>query len=437
MFKPPSDLADYYAVVAPSTIDSEFMIRPSKADGVYLWEGNKKYIDFDASVATVPLGHKHPLVNEAIFRQLDTVDSVECSARPPKFFITVANREYEISPEALGRKLLDSIFPNENARVIYGVTGAEGVNIAVKFLLYQRPRRRRFIAFEGAFHGRKGYALDLTLSKAEQKRYYPTSGITVLHLPLPKKLEDVERIKNMLARYPLDEVNAIFVEAIQGEGGIEVFDTKLWHMLAPILEKNKIAIVADEIQCGIGRTGSMWGFQLIDIHPDIVVAGKGLANGTPISVVAYKRKLEKKLLTNGWDAGTFPGHPTALAAGTITFSIIQEEKTHEHILEMSKYLSHKLEFAIPKKYDGENHYCVLKGAGLMQGIEFRNFDDTPDPKTREIVLRAMKNWGILTIPCGHSSINPTIRLLPPYLIQKEHIDKLINCLCEIFSSLEK
>ena len=436
MLKSKNSLLDYYAVVAPSTIDSELMIRPSKADGMYLWEGDKKYIDFDASVATVPLGHKHPLVNEAIFKQLDTVDSVECSARPPKFSITVSNHEYEISPEALGRRLLNSIFPNEDARIIYGVTGAEAVNIASKFLLYQRPRRRRFIAFEGAFHGRKGYALDLTLSKAEQKRYYPTSGITVLHLPFPKKLEDIERIKNTLARYPLDEVNAIFVEAIQGEGGIECFDKKLWRTLVPVLTENKIAIVADEIQCGVGRTGSMWGFQSVGIQPDIVIAGKGLANGTPISVVAYKRELGKKLLTNGWDAGTFPGHPTALAAGTIAFSLIELEKTREYIREMGEYLSRKLELAILKKHK-EDNYCVVKGVGLMQGIEFRHFDDTPDPKTRDITLRVMKKRGMLTIPCGHSSINPTIRLLPPYIIQKEHIDQLTSCLHETFASLKK
>lgn len=425
----------YHAIMAPTTVDPVLGIVATRDEGLHIWdcEGNR-YADWDSSVATLPLGHKHPVIVEGLIQTLlHGVQACEATARPPCFSITVQNREYEISPVILGEMLKKHVFPDDNAHVFLDVTGALAVDDAVMFALRQRPERTRALAFIGAFHGRHGFARDFTCSKQEQKLHYPHSGITTTHLPFPKNDETFTVVEDMLQRIPLDDVNCVVVEAVQGEGGIEVWNTRYWKRLQTIFKDANIFIVADEIQCGMGRTGKMWGYQHIDMHPDIVLAGKGLGSGLPISALLWKQSMENRPLELSWNSGTFPGYPLGLTAAILTLDIIEREGLCERAETLGKYLETRLDFAITQYYHGDSAtYCMRKGLGFMQGIEFLNESEKSlATNLRNHVLSQLKRRGILTLGCGHPDINPTIRFLPPLTIQKKDIDELAEALYDI------
>jgi 4-aminobutyrate aminotransferase-like enzyme len=425
-------MEDYNEFVAPSTIDHRFDIVVKAASGVHVTDiRNKEYLDFDSSVAVLPLGHSHPNIKEAFAEQQKKLDYVEASAFPYQFQISAGEKLHTISPKALAKKLIRLTFPDDPARVVFEVTGANAVNAAIKFLLTQRPERTTFISFYGAFHGRHGYALAHTKSKPIQRKNYPSQGISVIHFKLPQTDADLERIAQALKYESLENINAVLMEAIQGEGGIEAWSPHYWKKFKTLLAEHSIYTIADEIQSGLWRTGKTWAYQHIGMDPDIVITGKGLGSGIPISAVIYKRILEKKPLENGWHAGTFPASPAMVTAAIVTLHTIEHEKLPAHINAMSEYLEEKLNW-ITKKGFHESHSYILKGKGLMRGIEFRTSDDEPDPESRDKTLLMLLKKGIKTLPCGHAYVNPTIRLLPPYIIQKKHIDELNDALLDCF-----
>lgn len=425
----------YNAIMAPTTIDQKLGIVVTKDEGLYLWDlDGKRYTDWDSSVAMLPLGHKHPTLIEGLFQTLTHgVHSCEATARPPCFSITVQGKEYEISPTVLGEMLKKHIFPNEDAQAFFNVSGSLAVDDAEMFALTQRPERKRAFSFHGAFHGRHGFARDFTCSKKEQRRYYPSSGIITDHLPFPRTEEEVRMIETYLRRIPLEDVNLVILEAVQGEGGMRVWNKKYWKRLEPVFRSAGIFIVSDEIQCGLGRTGKMWGYQHLDLDPDIVIVGKGLGGGLPMSAVIWKKSIETRPLQTGWNSGTFPGYPLGLTAAILTLHVIE----HDHMCERAKttgeYMEMRLESALPR--DEFESLCTRKGLGLMQGIEFTNgFGEYTPVIWRDTVLMELKKHGILTLGCGHPELNPTIRFLPPLTIEKKDIDELVEALYTILPS---
>jgi 4-aminobutyrate aminotransferase len=423
---------EYNKVVAPSTIDPETNLLIRKNEGMILTDAaGATYVDWDMSVAVALLGHRHPLIVEAITEQLKIIGFVEGCARQYMFTITVGGRRYTISPKALAKRLIRIVFPHEDARVIYEVAGGPGVNAAMKFLLKQRPERTHFFAIDGAFHGRHGYPLALTCSKPIQREDYPASGISVTHFPLPKSNDDMNTIERMLSRIPMKNVNAVVIEAIQGEGGIECWNEIYWKQFADIMRKRDIYVIADEIQSGLGRTGKMWAYQHFGMDPDIVIVGKGLGGGlVPMTMIVYKTAIEKKPLENGWHAGTFPQYPLGVTAATLTLDIIQRENLVWRARELGDYFEEKIVFVLPPR-GVLARYCILKGKGLMRGTEFCDKHDDPDPLFRDAALRGLQKRGIVTIPCGLRTMNPTLRFLPPLTVTKQDIDALADALRDV------
>ena len=223
--------ARYKKFLAPSTMDFDCPTI-DRADGVYLYDkSGKQYLDFDADVAVMPLGHRHPIIEEGLARQREKIDFVEGTARPWQIEINVHGRDYEISPPVLAEKLAQLAFPKEPARVAFDMTGATVVEAGIMFALWQRRDRGNFLAFYGGFHGRHGYARDATCSKPIQTKHYP-KGVPITHLKFPRTMNDVQEIKQTLkAHIALETVNAVILEAVQGEGGIEVWEKSLWQEL--------------------------------------------------------------------------------------------------------------------------------------------------------------------------------------------------------------
>ncbi|OGZ96042.1 MAG: hypothetical protein A3I44_00090 [Candidatus Sungbacteria bacterium RIFCSPLOWO2_02_FULL_51_17] len=428
------------ALIAPNTRDAELGMVIQRARGTRLWDSTgKEYIDFDGSVAVAGIGHKHPRVAEAIAQlfdpALDTIDFVEATGRHYCFDITLAGKRIEVSEAALAETLIPCVFNGavNDFCVIPTITGKLAVDGATALTLKMRPEKTHYIAFEKAFHGRLGFAGEYTRSKPIQKKDYPNSGITVHHLPFPQTEEDLKRGLELLNYIPLDRVNAVIYETVQGEGGInKVSFPRMQALLSALTAgaRERILVIADEIQSGLGRTGKWFAFQHGPIEPDIVLVGKSLGGGLPVSAIVFKKDMffahsVRGILERGWFSGTFPGYPLGSAAALAVLGVIKEEKLVERAEEMGTKLATAL-----GHFDGNTSngaLCRQKGLGLMQGLEFRKHDSIPDPKRRNTVLMALKNakpLGILTLGAGIDALNPTIRFLPPLTVSREEIGYL-------------
>jgi len=403
---------------APTTMDSRFPV--INADdprnlGTEVWDINgKRYLDFFAQVGVVNVGHNHPAVVEAIKRQTDKL-----------IFIASQDLGYysdDVSPIHLAQALQETIpFP---VKFIPEVSGATTVNAAVKFLCRTRSDRRIFLSFLNDFHGRHGYALDLTFSKAVQKKDFP-STLDTYHPPFPIDSRSVREFKDLLYRLGPDRINALFFEPIQGEGGgMKAAEKKALNEIASLCQENGILLVSDEIQSGFGRTGKWWAFEHYDFQPDLICMAKAIGAGLPIGMVAYKREIEKSL-EQAWHSSTYAGGPIPVAAALAVLKVIKEENLVAQAAQKGNYLSIELK-KIARLAERKAH-LKIKGLGLMQGVEFQTASKFyPYPELKEKVLEKSLAGGLLLLPSGDSHFNPTLRFELPLNISQEHLDEGLN-----------
>lgn len=424
--------------LAPLTIGPDENFVFARAKGTRLWDASgKEYIDFNASVGTSALGHNHPLIAEVQARQQEVLDFVEGTTFYYCFELEIGGKRYEISPAALSSKLLGLMFPDYPwTRGVFGLGGADAVNIATKLCLKAQPGKHRFINFKLAFHGRYGYALDFTNSKRAQKKHYPSSGITVHSLPYPVSYESYKAALEELNTIPLDDLNAVIYEPLQGEGGFRWPDQKYMHDLLALLAREGALLIDDEIQAGLGRTGKWFAFQHGDFDPHIVICGKPLGGGSvPVSFVGYKRAIfdncsrrEDEILEVGWHSGTFPMYPKSVASAIVFLDIMERDNVLENVCKQSILLEDILEnCSDPPCGGGVVDYLLRTGFGLMQGLEFRRHNSHPDPKWRNstlLNLRSANPIGILTLSAGNDGINPTIRFEPCLTCTREELEYL-------------
>jgi len=323
-------------------------------------------------------------------------------------------------------------------RFYYGNSGAEAIECALKLARYHTGRQN-IISFLGSFHGRTMGALSLTASKPQQKRRFSPLVPGVTHVPYPyayrgcPQSQTEEEFALGCARYieerlfktilPAEEVAAIFVEPIQGEGGYVVAPTVFMQELRNICDRHGILLVVDEVQSGVGRTGKWWAVQHTGIEPDILCIAKGIASGMPLSVCMAKAEIMD--WKPGSHASTFGGNPVAIAAALATMGVIEREglinaatlgaeiKTRAETL-MSKY----------------GVVGDIRGRGLMIAIEIVKDQQSREPDTAmrdRIVSRAFER-GLLLLGCGETSI----RLSPPLTVLREEatiaMDILEECI---------
>lgn len=297
-------------------------------------------------------------------------------------------------------------------------------------------RRKHIIAFLGSFHGRTLGSLSLTASRASHRAHFGPFIPDVHHIPYANcyrcpydlrygscGIECVEHFEKVLFRHKVspDEVAAIFVEPIQGEGGYIVPPPEYLGLLQDLCRRYGILLVADEIQSGFGRTGKMFACEHWGIEPDILCAAKGIASGMPLGAMIARGDISS--WTPGSHGSTFGGNPVACAAALATIALL-EEGLIENAAVVGSYLMEKLN----RLKAGYPVIGDVRGKGLMVGVELvRKDDGAPDPEARNRVVRECFEEGLLLLPCGEN----TIRFSPPLILKKEEVDVGI----EIFASV--
>ena len=392
-------------------------------------DGNR-FLDFMAGIAVNVTGYSHPKVVKAIKRQSEKFFHICSTDFYYQSFADLCERLAKIAPMS-GKK---SVFLSNS--------GSEAVETAIKLARYH-TKRPYIIAFFGAFHGRTMGALSLTASKAKQRAFFSPLMPGVYHVPYgycyrcPYNLtydscgiycaEAIERILCNSLMSP-DEIAAIFVEPIQGEGGYIVPPPQFHKKLREFTDKHNILLVLDEIQSGMGRTGKFLAIENFNVEPDVVLLAKGLASGLPLGAVISKK--EFMTWKSGTHGSTFGGNPIACEAALATLDLIEEELM-ANALKMGARLINKL-----KNLKKENSLIGdVRGLGLMVGVELVKDQRTKEPashEAHEIVNQAFRK-GLLLLPCGES----VIRFSPPLIISSEEVDTAAEIFGEVISQYEK
>jgi 4-aminobutyrate aminotransferase len=381
-------------------------------------DGND-FFDFSSGIAVTSTGHCHPEVVAAIQKQAGELIHMSGTDFYYESLVTLAERLSKIAP-----------MPGPH-RVYYGNSGAEAVECALKLARYHTGRQQ-IIAFFGAFHGRTMGALSLTASKPQQKRRFTPLVPGVTHVLYPDVYRKGEQDALACARFieeklfkttvPPEEVAAIFVEPVQGEGGYVPAPKVFMQELRRICDHYGILLVADEVQSGVGRTGKWWAIEHTGVQPDIVCSAKGIASGMPLSVTLTKADIMNWV--PGSHASTFGGNPVCIAAALATLDVLEREGLLESTTEVGNHMLRRMA-DWPKK-----HKLVgdVRGLGLMIGVELVKDKQTKEraSEERDRVVELAFERGVLFLGCGAN----TIRIAPPLITTKEQADVAVDVLEE-------
>jgi 4-aminobutyrate aminotransferase len=393
-------------------------------------DGNE-FLDFAAGIAVTSTGHCHPDVVAAIQKQAAEL-------------IHISGTDFYNEPLTDLAERLSAIAPMPGPhRFFYGNSGAEAIECAIKLARYHTGRQH-IISFFGAFHGRTMGALSLTASKPQQKRRFAPTMSGVTHIPYPYAYrgrtgsQTEEEYSLSCARYieeklfktilPPEEVAAIFVEPIQGEGGYVVAPDNFLRELRAICTRHGILLVADEVQSGAGRTGKWWAIQHSGVEPDIVTMAKGIASGMPLGICMSRAEIMDWV--PGSHASTFGGNPICLAAAQATIDVLEREGIANAAL-VGEFIMERLRGWV------QTHPLVgdVRGRGLMIGIELVKDKATREPVAalRNRVEELAFERGLLILGCGETSL----RLCPPLIVSEEEATVALDILEDALSAAEK
>jgi 4-aminobutyrate aminotransferase len=394
-------------------------------------DGNE-FLDFAAGIAVTSTGHCHPEVVAAIQKQAADL-------------IHISGTDFYNEPLTDLAEKLSAVAPMPGPhRFFYGNSGAEAVECALKLARYHTGRQH-IIAFLGAFHGRTMGALSLTASKPQQKRRFSplVPGVTHVRYPYayrgctggPQEEEDfslgcARYIEEKLFKtiVPPEEVAAIFVEPIQGEGGYVVAPDNFLRELRGICDRHGILLVADEVQSGAGRTGKWWAIEHSGVQPDIVCMAKGIASGMPLGVCMSRAEIMDWV--PGSHASTFGGNPVSIAAALATIDILEREAIDNAAKVGGKMLERLHGWKKAHALVGD-----VRGRGLMIGIELVKDKTTrePVPALRNRVETLCFEKGLMILGCGETSI----RLCPSLVISEEEATVALDILEDCLTQVEK
>jgi len=385
-------------------------------------DGNR-YLDFAAGIAVVATGHSHPEVVAAIKAQAD------------RFLHMCATDFFYDSVVELAEGLARRAPGPGPWRVFFANSGAETVEAAIK-LARLRTGRQKIVAFYGAFHGRTYGAMSLTASKPVQRRGYGPFVPEIVHshyahcyrCPVNRQKEtcDVECLdlltKTMFGT-TLDprEVAAVIVEPVQGEGGYVVPHPGFLKRLRDITREHGILLIADEVQCGMGRTGRLFASEHFGLEPDIVTLAKGIASGMPLGALLAKDSVMQ--WNDGGHGSTFGGNPVSVAAALATFRLLENG-----LVENAARVGDHLMGALRSKLAPLEVVGDIRGLGLMIGVEIvkDRARKEPAPELRERILEEAFRRGLLLLGCGKN----TIRISPPLVIDREDAEIAAAILAE-------
>lgn len=374
---------------------NRFPVVLDRGEGVYLYDTEgKKYLDFAAGIAVSGLGYGNPEFNSALKAQIDQL--IHSSNL---YYNTTCGRAAEALKEVSGMGRV--FFTNSGTEAIEGALKA-----ARKYAWKKGTGRYQFIAMENSFHGRSMGALSVTEHEAYRTPFEPLiPGVSFA------RFNDLDSVRELVT----EKTCAIILEPLQGEGGINTASEEFMKGIRELCDKEGILMICDEIQCGMGRTGSMFAWQSYGTKPDIMAMAKAIGSGVPVGAFAMTEEVAKYSLEPGDHGTTYGGNPLACAAVAKTIEIFQREKITEHVQEVGAYLTLRLKELV-ETCDGA---LEQRGKGLIQGLKVRR-------PAGEICAAALKE-GLLVI----SARSDVIRLVPPLIVEKEHIDELMEKLKKV------
>jgi len=423
-------------VMSPSyTRSYGFTVDHGKGAEVWDVDGNR-YIDFAAGIAVLSTGFSHPKIVEAIKNQAEKyihIGGTDFFCPQP---VQLAEKLHEIIPINKATSSTDKL-------TYFANSGTETVEGAIKLARYA-TKRSHIIGFYGGFHGRTMGSLSVTASKYTQRQGYPYIPGGVTHVPYPARNSCSGTAENscsqcwcdavgfietfVLKKVPANEIAAVVVEAIQGEGGYLVPRDDFFPRLREFCDKHGILLIVDEIQSGVGRTGKWTAIEHFGVEPDIVCLAKGLGSGVPIGALIAHKDIMGEWIP-GAHASTFGGNPLAAAAALATIDVIKDESILENVTELGNYTMERLQ----KFMTDHPSITRVDGKGYMIGIDFSDNAGNPYPEFRnEVVDKAYLN-GLLTLGCGTSGV----RFAPPLVLKKELLEEGLDILERAIAQTEE
>lgn len=377
---------------------NRFPVVFEKGEGVYLYDvDQKKYLDFGAGIAVFALGYGNKAYNDALKNQIDQL-------------IHTSNLYYNIPAVEAAKKIVKATHMEKVFFTNSGTEAIEGaLKVARKYAYKKDPSKDyEFIAMKHSFHGRSEGALSVTGNSHYQEGFIPKELCAVF-----AEFNNLEDVVSKIT----DKTCGIICEVVQGEGGIYPADQEFLEGLRKVCDEKDILLIFDEVQCGMGRCGSMFAHDLYGVKPDVLALAKALGCGVPVGAFVVNERADGALVP-GDHGTTYGGNPFACAAVNAVFDQFEELNVPKHAKEVGEYLFEKLE-ELKESYDFITDH---RGIALMQGLEF-----APEKPVGDIVKKALEK-GLILISAG----NNVIRFVPPLVIEKEHVDEMISILKDCF-----
>lgn len=411
------NVTDAFTMVHPVTL--------TKGINAKVWDSEGRcYIDFVGGIGVLNFGHCHPHIVSAIITQAQSLIHYAYNAAAHTPYQTFMPRLCEFIPI---KDELSGMLTN---------CGAEATENAIK-IARMKTGRTGVIAFDGGFHGRTLAAVNLNGKVAPYKRGLGPLAGSVYHIPFPSADNDIgdQQAINALERLfevetDIDNIGAIIVEPVQGEGGFQLMSATFAQYLRAFCDEHGMLLIMDEIQAGYGRTGIPFAFTHLEVEPDLLLLGKSIAGGLPLGAVVGKASVMNGL-PKGSLGGTYSGNPVACAAANATLDIMQADE----VWQSAQHYAKTIEETVTEWQQQEVSPWIygLTGVGAMRGIELRHPVYGTHPTIMADVLKQAREKGLLLMPSGkHRHI---VRLLPPLTIEPETLTAGLNILREVLAAI--
>lgn len=387
--------------IAHTYVDRELAI--NRGEGPYVFDENgKRYLDFTSGFGAAVLGHNNPVINKVLREQSEQLISLHSS------FIS---QERSNAAKALVDVVSNSYGQRSLVKVYFGSSGSEAIEAAIKFAYFSvnkeqdegTPAKTQFIYARRSFHGKTLGALSV-MGNARYKDDF--EHMLPTHISVP--FGNTEALKNSIG----ENTCAVILEPIQGEGGIVVPPDDYLEEVRDLCRQHNVLLILDEIQSGMGRTGHFLASQKHRVVPDILCLGKGLAGGLPISATMLTNEINNKLKI-GVHSSTFGGNPLCTAVMDTVVREVAQDTVLDHVGDLGRYFMSGL------KSLNKQSVQEVRGEGLFVGIKIST-EETP-------VLKSLQGEGLLALPTG----NNVIRFLPPYIIDKSHVDEALDMIDKV------